>query len=204
MNKEGLRKKAIAWHRQEIISAAKTVFLRKGFHKATMDDVARETGLSKGTLYLYFPSKENLLVELIIQVVEDQVKLAHQLVQAKEPSLQKIENYVYSSLEYFQENRDLVTVVIMLENDAVCKGLHKSVHDRVIRMVTKVTEYITLVMKEGIKEGVLKNKDPQKIALVLTGILHMFITTSLFHNIKFSTDEYAKFIIETFLEGVKK
>ena len=203
MKKKELRKKAIVWHRQEILSAAKTVFLRKGFHKATMDDIARQTGLSKGALYLYFPSKENLLIELIIQGVEGQANLAEQVAMAKEGSLQKIKNYVFSSLEYFHENRNLVMVVIMLENDAVCKGLHKSIHDRALQMMTKVTEYITLVMKEGIKEGVLKNKDPKKMALALAGMMHMFITTSLFHNIKFSTNEYAEFIIETFLEGVK-
>ena len=45
------------------------VFLRKGFHKATMDDIARETGLSKGALYLYFPSKENLLIFVTARLI---------------------------------------------------------------------------------------------------------------------------------------
>jgi AcrR family transcriptional regulator len=47
--------------RARIISAASAVFRRKGFRAATMDDIAREIGVSKGALYLYFRTKNELL-----------------------------------------------------------------------------------------------------------------------------------------------
>ena len=50
--------------RQRIIVAARVVFLRRGFGHATMDDVAREVGVSKGALYLYFRTKSDLLVAI--------------------------------------------------------------------------------------------------------------------------------------------
>ncbi|MCB0749729.1 MAG: TetR/AcrR family transcriptional regulator, partial [Ignavibacteriae bacterium] len=46
--------------RQEIIDSAEKVFFSKGFANSTMDDIASEAELSKGTLYLYFKSKEEL------------------------------------------------------------------------------------------------------------------------------------------------
>lgn len=46
--------------REEIIQAAEKVFFSKGFEKSTMDDIAERAELSKGTLYLYFKSKEDL------------------------------------------------------------------------------------------------------------------------------------------------
>ena len=46
--------------RQEIIDSAEKVFFSKGFGNTTMDDIASEAELSKGTLYLYFKSKEEL------------------------------------------------------------------------------------------------------------------------------------------------
>jgi AcrR family transcriptional regulator len=46
--------------REEIIRAAEQVFFSKGFDRSTMDDVAEKAELSKGTLYLYFASKEDL------------------------------------------------------------------------------------------------------------------------------------------------
>ncbi len=59
------------WKRQpenrprQILEAAFRVFGSRGLHKATLDDVAREAGISKGTIYLYFPSKAALFSAMI-------------------------------------------------------------------------------------------------------------------------------------------
>ena len=51
----------------KIIEAAAKVFAEKGYHQATMDDVAKELGVSKGALYSYFKSKEDILREISLQ-----------------------------------------------------------------------------------------------------------------------------------------
>jgi AcrR family transcriptional regulator len=55
--------------KQEIYQAALTCFLRKGYHRATMDDIVAESGLSKGTLYWYFKSKKELFLSLFQQFI---------------------------------------------------------------------------------------------------------------------------------------
>lgn len=63
--------------KSQILSAAENVFTRKGLDLARMDDIAEETGLSKGTLYLYYKSKDDLIIailERIFQGVFDQLK----------------------------------------------------------------------------------------------------------------------------------
>ena len=50
--------------RDRIVVAARAVFRRKGFRTETMEDIAREVGVSKGALYLYFRTKTELLVEI--------------------------------------------------------------------------------------------------------------------------------------------
>ena len=50
-----------------IVNAARVVFAKKGYHDATMDDVARQVGVSKGALYSYFKSKEDLLKDISLQ-----------------------------------------------------------------------------------------------------------------------------------------
>jgi AcrR family transcriptional regulator len=50
--------------RSRIVDAARAVFRRKGFRRATMDDIAAEIGVSKGALYLYFRTKTQLLIEI--------------------------------------------------------------------------------------------------------------------------------------------
>ena len=51
----------------KIIDAARTVFAKQGYHDSTMDDVAKEVGVSKGALYSYFKSKEDILKEISLQ-----------------------------------------------------------------------------------------------------------------------------------------
>ncbi|MGB9980405.1 TetR/AcrR family transcriptional regulator [Methanobacterium sp.] len=52
--------------KNKIIQAAVKIFSEKGFHRSTMDEIAREVGVSKGTLYTYFKSKEEILKEIWI------------------------------------------------------------------------------------------------------------------------------------------
>ena len=54
----------------QIVEAAVTVFSRLGFERARMEDVARESGLSKGTLYLYYESKDELIGALLESVFD--------------------------------------------------------------------------------------------------------------------------------------
>ena len=48
----------------QVLEGARTVFLRDGFEGASVDDIAREAGVSKATLYSYFPEKKMMLIEV--------------------------------------------------------------------------------------------------------------------------------------------
>ncbi len=54
---------------EEISAAALRVFAHRGLHQTTLDDVAKEAGVSKGTIYLYFKNKEDLFIAAAQQVV---------------------------------------------------------------------------------------------------------------------------------------
>src|SRR5215475_13303577 len=51
--------------RAQILAAASRVFARQGFHRTTVREVAREAGIADGTIYLYFASKQELLLALL-------------------------------------------------------------------------------------------------------------------------------------------
>lgn len=64
-NDSGLRPGLSPAKREQILAGARTVFLNDGFEGASMDRIARQAGVSKGTLYNYFASKESLFAALI-------------------------------------------------------------------------------------------------------------------------------------------
>ncbi len=68
---------------EQIIAAAIAVFSRLGFHKARMDDIAREAGLSKGTLYWYFESKDAITKALLQHLFDQEVQQVATLLAAE-------------------------------------------------------------------------------------------------------------------------
>jgi AcrR family transcriptional regulator len=65
---------------QELLEAALSVFAEKGFTAARLDEIAARAGVSKGTLYLYFPSKEALLEALIDAAILPRIERVERLV----------------------------------------------------------------------------------------------------------------------------
>lgn len=65
---------------QEIVAAALDVFAERGFAAARLDDVAARAGVSKGTLYLYFPSKEDLFKAVIRAAILPNLERAERMI----------------------------------------------------------------------------------------------------------------------------
>jgi AcrR family transcriptional regulator len=60
--------------RRQIVEGARAVFLAQGFDAASMNDIAREAGVSKGTLYVYFKHKEDLFEAIVEQECDGQAE----------------------------------------------------------------------------------------------------------------------------------
>lgn len=81
--------------RSAIIDAAEQVFFRKGFEAATMDEVAAEAELSKGTLYLYFKSKDELFIALSGRVIGQVVERFEEIAGSSGTGLEHIEQMMF-------------------------------------------------------------------------------------------------------------
>ena len=68
------RRDVSAERKNQILDAAMVVFARSGFHEARMDDIVQESGLSKGTLYWYFKSKEEIITAISERLFATDIK----------------------------------------------------------------------------------------------------------------------------------
>jgi len=69
--------------RNQILDAATKVFVRQGFQHARMDDIVEESGLSKGTLYWYFKSKEDIINAILRRLFTGDLEYLENLLQAE-------------------------------------------------------------------------------------------------------------------------
>jgi AcrR family transcriptional regulator len=68
--RDPIREQLIGARRNQILDAAAEVFSRRGYHRATTKEIARTAGISEGTIYNYFDSKEDLLIGTMSRVAE--------------------------------------------------------------------------------------------------------------------------------------
>src|SRR4029078_11995838 len=81
--------------RQQILDGARKVFLEHGFDGASVNDVVRATGVSKGTVYAYFPSKERLFETLIFESRRSQAERLFEGIDPNRPVLEVLKEMGY-------------------------------------------------------------------------------------------------------------
>jgi AcrR family transcriptional regulator len=103
--------------RARITSTAAGIFSRRGFRATSMNEIAAAVGLSKPTLYHYFRNKEELLVRIYSDVLDESVAMGERTVAAAETPLDAIRDLVASRVVYTCENKALLTVCFEEEHE---------------------------------------------------------------------------------------
>jgi AcrR family transcriptional regulator len=94
----------------EILEAAQRVFARRGFTEASVEAIAQEAGLAKGTVYLYYPSKRALYWAALRHGLLGLGEELARRVAAAESLREKIRAFVDTKVSYFEEHRDFVQI----------------------------------------------------------------------------------------------
>lgn len=100
--------------RQLILSAARGRFWEHGFAGTTMPDVAREAELAPGTLYLYFPSKDALYAELLVEGYDQLLAELKRCVRAKTSPRRQAEALVDGFLSFAREHPEYFDIIFFV------------------------------------------------------------------------------------------
>jgi len=156
-------------HRQrQILQAARDVFAKDGFDSARMDDVADASGLSKGTLYLYYKSKDDLIAGLLKTTFNDLLVQLRALLEIDKSVETRLLDYAQQMTTYMQQ--DASTLNIAYEFYAVAAR-----QPNVRRLLqTYFADYraaLTALLEQGIKRGEFARFDTTQTALTLIALL---------------------------------
>src|SRR3989442_14156748 len=97
--------------RDRILRAAETVFARHDYHEVQMDDVVEACGVGKGTLYRYFPSKQDLYFAVMFEGIARLRVELETAVGSDEPPARKIRRIVYRTLAHFWDRRFFFSLI---------------------------------------------------------------------------------------------
>jgi AcrR family transcriptional regulator len=151
----------------QIYQAALNCFLRKGYHLTTMDDIVVESGLSKGTLYWYFDSKNALFISMVRQVMDPFGQEMASIAAQEGSAADKLR----TSLALFRtELADMSAFFgIMMEVWALTRH-DENVGDLVREIYAPFADLMTGIVTEGVSNGEFDVEFPEAMSLVLLAL----------------------------------
>jgi AcrR family transcriptional regulator len=105
----------------EILKAAYRVFAERGFEQATMDEIAKEAGVAKGALYLYYPSKQDIYSAALHGTAVELTARTAAALQGASSIEEKIQAFITVKLRYFEEHRDFFRIYDQEFGRSLCR-----------------------------------------------------------------------------------
>ena len=195
--------------KEEIIQAAEQVFFSKGFEQSTMDDVAERAELSKGTLYLYFISKEDLhmaVARKAIRLLRDHTQVASE---GEGSALEKLGRMGRACIEFSRTYPDRMKAIMTLE-ELEPMALSASTSD-VQEMIYKESTVGTVIelVEQGVREKVIRSDIPALLVAhtlwmtVLSVIRFVTMKHGLLEVLGLSQDQIFASHFELVLNGIR-
>ena len=178
--------------RSEIIAAALNVFAAKGFHHSRAEDVAAQARIAKGTLYLYFESKD-AIYEAALQhamtrlqaLVEDRLRLATNV-------QEQIRAFIHARLAFWGDHGELYRMILTL-------GREKAHRQQTEAIRNASAERLNRILREAIDKGELSSRSSQPIAFAVMDLIRGANERRLDGRAVLSAEEQTTFITETVL-----
>jgi TetR/AcrR family fatty acid metabolism transcriptional regulator len=191
---------------QDILKAAEHVFAVKGFHKATIQDIAKDAQYASGTIYLYFKDKDDLYLALLEKKIQSMLSSIQEKVDRMSNTHEKIKALVEEQLAYFTENQDFFRIYFS-ERQGVRWTIKDKIPATAVSNFMKHMDYISGIIKKAQDEGVIrKDFDSRQLASVLTSMINALILRWMKDESykKDNLKEASGFILDIFLNGAGK
>lgn len=158
-----------AFRTNEILAATRRLMEQKGVDSLTMDEIAQSAGVAKGTIYLYFQSKDELVQALLSQVGEGLALDLEAILAGPDPHKDKLRQVVFLLLQCVERERELFPIYL--------RELVRSKSSRAARSpsLQKHEEHIVGLLTRFFSEGIASKKfinvNPHILAYVLKGMV---------------------------------
>ncbi len=183
--------------KERIINQAEQLFLQFGYSKVTMDEIAASIGMSKKTLYKFFPGKEALVKEMITTLkcsVDDHINLIWN-------------NASLNFMDKLKSVMDFIGKQTTKLHGPLLEDLHKNIpevwqeiHD--FRKANAVKKF-TVFINEGVEKGVFrKDIDRQLIILFYLHAMQGMINPETLSQLPYSANQVFDAIIRIIFEGI--
>lgn len=203
---------ACRWRRRkearpgEIIDAALELFVTSGFNGTRLEDVARLAGISKGTLYLYFASKEDLFRAVVQQIIIPEVEKAEQHAAQFKGSQRELISALLMNWWHSVAKTRLASIPKLMVSEAA--NFPELAEFYISHVVSRARNILCNAVSKGIENGEFKELDPIVTTRLLIAPLVFAViwekSLAAYDSEEYDIDAYVQTHIDMFFDGIKK
>jgi AcrR family transcriptional regulator len=185
--------------RQDIINAACEVISEKGLGKATVDDVSERVELAKGTIYLYFKTKEELFMSIFIKGLDNLLDKYSETVNLDLKPAEMLDRLALSFYRYYKEDINYIKTSAYLLHEDIMDKIPPELSDEINRKAGIALKILRDVIQKGINHGDFIKVDPCHVARILWGLsIGIAQTTVMRIHLNVSENEVKELLVSGF------
>lgn len=203
-----------------LLEKSEDLFAKNGYLKTKVEDITKASGVAKGTFYLYFKSKDELLLEIVSEIISKHEKSIKNI-DIKNHTLEENLNFlVTKSLEFARDNENFFTILINIFFSDLGKNIGSNVKEKMFKFKTRDNERFKEILENAIEKQELNEnciEFYEDVAFVVNDILNHFVANKFFKKAKVGCCDYdtvekkdksikerAELITEICLRGISK
>tara|TARA_B100000929_G_scaffold257777_1_gene220674 strand:+ start:38 stop:643 length:606 start_codon:yes stop_codon:yes gene_type:complete len=187
--------------KEQIMSAALSVVVAKGYDQSRMDDIVEKSQLSKGAIYWYYKSKEEVYLSLVDYWFLQYSSGVVDTLQQQESASDQLKALFDFFIGQFDKNPATFKLLVEFWRLA---GLNPDFNAKLQQIYSDFLEYIIEIIKVGVANGEFKNVEPRITALSILINIEGITWFTLFDKSGVEAHEYIDTISNFILNGLKK
>ena len=188
--------------RAAILKAARCVFARQGYAATVVEDIATQAGIAKGTLYLYFPSKEEIFLGALADDARRLETLTRERVAAAATWQEKLSAYVGVRLEYFDAHQEFLRIFLAEFRTMMLRG--GRVSPVMADCVRESETHLAQVFAAAIAKKEIRSVDPEMAARTLADLTRGLIERRLLGWSQSDGEADARFALDVMCRALSR
>ena len=180
--------------KEEIIKAAANLFSQKSYHDVTMDDIAEKVGVAKGTIYLYFDSKEKLYLEILEETYEEIESILEKETAKSDSAPEKLKKVLGLIFKFYLQNLDVLRILSRDETHLIREHYEFTEHWRLRRI-----KLYQKILEKGINEGSFRPSNTELTSLIIFGLVR---SVMFYYKSEKSAKSIAEEVFSMISEGI--
>jgi AcrR family transcriptional regulator len=187
------------FRRTEILQAARRTFSRLGYQSATVDAIAEEAGIAKGTVYLYFKSKEEIYLTDLHQYIDALQEETDARVAKVASAREKLAEFMAVRLEYCERNVEFVRIFFS-EASVNQMRFHRDFKG----FLDHTAKLVQSILDLGIARGEIRKVPIERTALAINDLTKGTIERHAMGLIKKRPSEDVNFVVDFLWSGLER